>query len=68
MAPAIDAALLKVNSHPVAGESDQVAYPGGLSLTVSYADSLCDSAESLNHAIEFYMAEKVRMLSDAPIV
>ena len=55
MAPAIDVALQKINSHSLGGAT----YPG-FNLTVSYADSLCDSAESLNHAIEFYMTGQVR--------
>ena len=58
MAPAIDAALLKVNSRFLDGDVGQLTFPD-FSLTVNYADSMCDSAESVNHAIEFYMAGKV---------
>jgi len=58
VAPAIDAALLKVNARL----ADRLASPD-FSLTVNYADSMCDSAESLNHAIDFYMAGQVRNFS-----
>jgi len=62
VAPAIDAALLKVNSRLADGSPDRLASPD-FSLTVNYADSMCDSAESLNHAIDFYMAGHVRNFS-----
>jgi len=58
VAPAIDVALQKVNSHSPSGATSHWTFPG-FNLTVSYADSYCDSAESLNHAIEFYMTGKV---------
>jgi len=61
VAPAIDAALRKVNSHSLGGATSHGAYPS-FNLTVSYADSMCDSAESLNHAIEFYMTGQVRRI------
>jgi len=59
VAPAIDAALVKVNADSLGGTSSQWTHPG-FNLNVSYADSLCDIAESLNHAIQFYMAGQVR--------
>jgi len=58
VAPAIDAALQKVNSQSPDGATSRWAYPQ-FNLTVSYADSMCDSAESLNHAIQFYMTGQV---------
>ena len=59
VAPAIDVALQKINSHSLSGATSHWAYPD-FNLTASYADSFCDSAESLNHAIEFYMTGQVR--------
>jgi len=59
VAPAIDAALQKINSHSPGGATSHWMHPN-FSLTVNYADSMCDSAESLNHAIKFYMTGKVR--------
>ena len=56
--PAIDAALLKVNSRLVDRAEGHLTFPD-FNLTVNYVDSMCDSAESLNHAIEFYMAGQV---------
>ena len=63
MAPAIDVALLKVNAGSFTdadgGPPLGWSYPG-FGLNVSYADSKCDSAESLNQAIEFYTTGQVR--------
>ena len=51
VAPALDLALERIHRRP--GISRQ------LKLIVSYADSKCDAAESLNNAIEFYTRKQV---------
>jgi len=56
VSPAIDVALMKVNAR---NAGDKQWAKTGFSVAVSYADSMCDSAESLNHAIEFYMTKQV---------
>jgi len=66
VAPAIDLALEKVNSRSLDGASSNWSY-AGFSLSVRYADSMCDSAESLNNAIEFYMTNKVRQAPTLPL-